>query len=124
MTDNLYKGYSFAQFSYNKSIKLYDSELVKKDLFNNIFTRRGGRVKMFKYGTRIPDMVFEQLDDPIIDAIESDLLSVVQNEPRVQLKDLRIVPIYDKNTIIASMLLYYVELNFTEQFDINIDFES
>ena len=124
MTDNLYKGYSFSQFERNKSIKLYDVELIKKDLYNNIFTRRGERVKMFSYGTRIPDLVFEQLDDRALDIIDYDLREVVDNEPRVNLIDLKVVPLYDRNTVIASMQLQYIELNFADQFDINIKFNS
>lgn len=121
---NLYKGYSFDQFSKNKSIRLYDVALIHKDLKNNIFTRRGERVKMFRYGTRIPDLVFEQMDDVIFDAIEQDLQDVVNNEPRVQLVDLKLVPIYDQSVVIVNMVLYYVELNFTGQFDVNIQFET
>lgn len=123
-TQNLYRGLSFRNFSKNKSIKLYDVDLIKKDLLNNIFTRRGERVKMFTYGTRIPDLVFEQLDDIALTVITEDLNAVVSSEPRVDLVDLRIVPLYDRNVVIASLVLYYVELDFTDQFDVSIQFES
>ncbi|BBA65471.1 baseplate wedge [Xanthomonas phage XacN1] len=122
--ENLYRGLSFRNFSKNKSIKLYDVELIKKDLLNHIFTRRGERVKMFTYGTRIPDLVFEQLDDIALTVVTEDLNAVVASEPRVSLVDLRIVPLYDRNVIIASLVLYYVELDFTDQFDVSIQFES
>lgn len=121
---NLYRGLSFRNFSKNKSIKLYDVELIKKDLLNNIFTRRGERVKMFTYGTRIPDLVFEQLDDIALTVINEDLHAVVASEPRVQLVDLRVVPLYDRNVVIASIVLYYVELDFTDTLAVNITFET
>jgi phage baseplate assembly protein W len=123
-TENLYRGLSFRNFSKNKSIKLYDVDLIKKDLLNHIFTRRGERVKMFTYGTRIPDLIFEQLDDIALTVITEDLNAVVSSEPRVNLVDLRIVPLYDRNVVIASLVLYYVELDFTDQFDVSIQFES
>lgn len=123
-TENIYRGLSFRNFSKNKSIKLYDVELIKKDLLNHIFTRRGERVKMFTYGTRIPDLVFEPLDDIALSVVTEDLNAVVASEPRVNLRDLRVVPLYDRNVIIASLVLYYVELGFTDQFDISIQFES
>lgn len=123
-TENLYRGLSFRNFSKNKSIKLYDVDLIKKDLLNHIFTRRGERVKMFTYGTRIPDLVFEPLDDIALTVVTEDLNAVVASEPRVSLVDLRIVPLYDRNVIIASLVLYYVELDFTDQFDVSIQFES
>lgn len=123
-TENLYRGLSFRNFSKNKSIKLYDVDLIKKDILNHIFTRRGERVKMFTYGTRIPDLVFEQLDDIALTVIAEDLNAVASSEPRVNLVDLRIVPLYDRNVVIASLVLYYVELDFTDQFDVSIQFES
>lgn len=123
-TENIYRGLSFRNFSKNKSIKLYDVELIKKDLLNHIFTRRGERVKMFSYGTRIPDLVFDPLDDIALSVVTEDLNAVVASEPRVSLRDLRVVPLYDRNVIIASLVLYYVELGFTDQFDVSIQFES
>lgn len=124
MAKNLYKGISFANYSRNKNIKVYDVELIKKDILNNIFTRRGERVKMFYYGTRIPDLVFEPLDEVALGIIEEDINGVIANEPRVNLLDLRIVPLYDRNTVIVSVLLYYLELDFTDTLAINITFET
>lgn len=123
-TRNLYSGTSFSNFSKNKSIKLYDIDLIKKDILNNIFTRRGERVKMFTYGTRIPDLVFEPLDEVSLTVITEDLNAVVASEPRVTLVDLRVVPLYDRHVVIASLVLYYVEMDFTDQFDISIQFEA
>lgn len=123
-TRNLYSGTSFSNFSKNKSIKLYDIDLIKKDILNNIFTRRGERVKMFTYGTRIPDLVFEPLDEVSLTVITEDLNAVVASEPRVTLVDLRVVPLYDRHVVIASLVIYYVELDFTDQFDISIQFEA
>lgn len=121
---NIYRGLSFRNFSKNKSIKLYDIDLIKKDLLNNIFTRRGERVKMFMYGTRIPDLVFEPLDEVALNVIEEDLRSVVASEPRVSLVDLRIVPLFDRSVVICSLVLYYLELDFTDTLSVNITFET
>lgn len=123
MVKNIYKGISFSNFSKNKSIKLFDVDLVKRDIENNIFTRRGERVKMFTYGTRIPDLVFEPLDDISLDIIEEDLRMVIDGEPRVKLINLRIVPLYDRGVVIASMVLEYLELDFTDTLSVNIKFE-
>lgn len=104
-------------------MKLFDVELIKKDILNNIFTRRGQRVKMFTYGTRIPDLVFEPLDDISLTVIEEDLRKVVDNEPRVKLVSLRIVPLHDRGVVIANMVLEYLELDFTDTLDVSIKFE-
>lgn len=118
----LYKGISFKNFDRNKSIKIFDEELIKKDLLNAINTRRGSRVKMFTYGTRIPDFLFEGLTDIIIEGTYDDLLTVFRNEPRVELRDLKITPIYEQHVLLATATLYYLELNFTGEFDIRLSF--
>lgn len=123
-TNKIYRGISFSNFTRNKSIKLYDVELVKKDLLNHIFTRRGERVKMFTYGTRIPDLVFEPLDEIVLSVINEDLHHVVNSDPRVSLIDLRIVPLYDRNVVLASMTLEFIELDLTDVLDVKITFET
>lgn len=124
MNRRLYRGISFRNFSKNKSIKLYDVELIKKGIINNIFTRRGERVKMFMYGTRIPDLVFEPLDDIALTVVEDDIRQVVANEPRVSLVTMSVTPNYNEGIITATLLLRYLELNFTDTLAVNITFES
>ncbi len=119
---NMYKGISFANFSRNKNLKLFDVDLIKKDILNNIFTRRGERVKMFSYGTRIPDIVFEPLDEIALGVIEEDIQHVINNEPRVNLVDKRIVPLYDRNVVVVTLTLYYLEIDFTDTLSVNITF--
>ena len=70
--------------------KLYDIELVKQDLTNNFFTRRGERLMMPDYGTIIWDLLFEPFDDSVISRIEDDVTRVISNEPRVQLQNITI----------------------------------
>ncbi len=122
--DTLYRGISFRNFSKNKSIKLYDVELIKKGILNNIFTRRGERVKMFMYGTRIPDIIFEPLDDVSLGIIEEDIQMVVSNEPRVTLLNAQIIPRYDQGEVIVNLNLLYLELDFTDQLSVRITFEA
>lgn len=124
MTKGLYRGYSSYEYQTNKTFSITDVELVKLDLLNHIFTRRGERVMMPTFGTRIPDLVFEPLDGITTDILEEDLRAVFNFDPRVKLLDLRIIPFYDINTVVASARLLYVELNLTGNLDINIVFEG
>lgn len=123
VTRNLYKGFSTQEFETNKSLVLRDVELVKRDLLNHIFTRRGERVKMPTYGTVIPDIIFDPLDEQTIEIIEQDLLTVVDFDPRVTLRSINIVPLYDDNVLVASLDLNYVELDFNDVLDIRLEFE-
>lgn len=117
-----YIGFSSLEFQNNKNFVLKNVELIKQDLLNNIFTRKGERVMMTEYGTRIPDLVFDPLDDASVFIIQEDLTDVFNNDPRVHLVDLNVVPIYDRNTIIAVANLYYTYLNFSDKLDISIKF--
>lgn len=123
MIVGLYKGFSTYQYEYNKSLKLLDVELVKRDLLNHIFTPLDSRVGMCQFGTRIPDLLFQPLDSETLEIVETDLQYVYEYDPRVQLLELTITPLYDQNAIIASAILNYIELNFTNSFDLRLDFE-
>lgn len=101
-----------------------DIELVKMDLLNHIYTRKGERVMMPNFGTRIPDLAFEPLDQLTLDILEEDLRTVIAFDPRVQLLELSIIPYYDNNAVIASARLLYIELNITGNLDLNITFEG
>ena len=124
MALGLYRGFSSRHFQNTKSFGLTDIELVKLDLLNHIFTRKGERVMMPTFGTRIPDMAFEPLDDVTLMVIEEDLRMVAEFDPRVQLRGLQVSPDYDNNGAVATMLLYYIELNMTDRLELNIVFEG
>lgn len=123
MVKGLYRGYSSYEYQKNKTFSIVDVELVKLDLLNHIFTRRGDRVMMPTFGTRIPDLVFEPLDGITLDVLEEDLRAVFAFDPRVQLLELEVQPDYDGNTVTASAKLLYIELNIIDGLDINIVFE-
>lgn len=79
---------------------------------------------MSGYGTRIPDLPFEPLDEITLSILEEDLRMVFEFDPRVQLLELVITPYYDQNTVLASAKLLYIELNMAGNLDINLVFEG
>ena len=124
MTTGIYRGYSSYEYQNNKTFKVSDIELVKLDLLNNIYTRRGERIMMPTFGTRIPDLAFEPLDEVTIDIVREDLKQVFDFDPRVETLQLVLTPDYDTNSLVASARLYYVELDLTDDMDIHITFEG
>lgn len=119
-----YIGYSSYEFQKNKSFTLTDVQLVELDLLNQIYTRRGSRVMMPTFGTLIPELVFEPLDDETISTVESELISVFQFDPRVNLISMSVTPNYETNSLTAVAVLWYVELNLSQPFQLNIQFEA
>lgn len=124
MAKGLYRGYSSYEYENNKTFKIADLELVKLDLMNHIFTRRGERVMMPTFGTRIPDMAFEPLDEITIDIVRNDLIEVFNFDPRVQLLDMQTVPDPDTNSLMVAVRLLYVELGMVDTLNLNIVFEG
>lgn len=124
MARGLYRGFSSFEYEKNKSFKINDLELVKLDLLNHIFTRRGERVMMPTFGTRIPDLAFEPLDDITLDILRNDLLQVFNFDPRVSILDLVITPNPDESSVSATARLLYIELNLIDDLNLNIVFEG
>lgn len=121
---NLYKGYSTFEFQRNKSLSIRDIELVKLDLLNHIFTQRGSRVMMPNFGSIIPELAFEPLDEDLIDELYANLLDIFDYDPRVKTMSLSVTPNFDTNSVFAQARLYYVELDTVDDFELNIQFEA
>lgn len=119
-----YIGFSSYEFQKNKSFTLTDVQLVELDILNQIYTRRGSRVMMPTFGTVIPDMVFEPLDETTLAIIENELTGVFKYDPRVRMIALDVSPNYDGNSITATAILQYIELDVTQPFTLNIQFEA
>lgn len=121
---NLYRGFSSFEFEKNKTFRLTDVELVKMDLLNHIFTRKGERVMMPNFGTLIPDLTFEPLDESTIDIIHDEVEKVIDYDPRVELISLVVDPKYDENTVTVAARIYYIELNMDETVELRLEFEG
>lgn len=124
MAGEIYKGFSFKQYEKNKSFVLKDVEVVKEDLTNHIFTRFGERVKMANFGSRIPDMPFEQMDAKSLGIIYEDMENIIKYDPRVELVELKVIPDFDENIVLVYAYLYFLELKLNEKLDIRIEFDK
>lgn len=122
MRQNLYRGYSSFEYERTGSFTVKDIELVKLDLLNHIFTRKGSRVRMPRYGTTIPDMPFEMIDEDLLEDLHTQLTEVFEYDPRVQLLQLQVIPYYDINTVMASATLRYIEFDVVDV--LNLDFNE
>jgi len=120
----LYKGFSSYEFERVKEFAISDVELVKLDLLNHIFTRRGSRVMMPTFGTVIPDLVFEPLDALTTEMLEDELRKVIDFDPRVEIVKFQLVVDEDAHSVALDAQLFYVELDIIDNFELNIVFEA
>ena len=124
ITQGLYKGFSSHEFHNKKTFKVKDLELVKLDILNHIFTKRGERVMMYTFGTRIPEMAFEPLDIETVSIVKDEVLRVINYDPRVDLLEIQVDPDYERNSLYVGARLYYIELGLTDNLELNIEFSQ
>jgi phage baseplate assembly protein W len=105
-----YIGYSTFGFAKKKSLSMTGQELIKQDIYNHIFTVKGSRPHLPKFGTRIPLLSFEQLDPTLLTIVQEDLSYVFKYDPRVRLIDISLNPLPANNALVAFVDIEYVEL--------------
>jgi phage baseplate assembly protein W len=103
----VFKGYSTVGKE-SGNFKIYDIELAKRDLLNEIYTRKGSRLMSPTYGFIVWDVLFDPLTDTIIELIREDTLRIVSRDPRLELKSLNVDENIDLQTITVTVILNYV----------------
>jgi phage baseplate assembly protein W len=111
-----YRGFSTANHLNNPqdAFLVTNSELINRDLLNHIYTIPGERPMLPNFGTRIPMLAFEPLDQQTIKIVEDDLRMVFTYDPRVRLIELAVQALPDNNAIVAWADLEYLQLGTTE----------
>ena len=88
ITSFKYKGFSSAAIKNN--FKLYDMELVKQDLLNHFYIRKGEKLENPNFGTIIWDMLFENFTPEVKKLITDDVEQIINYDPRIQVTTLTI----------------------------------
>ena len=84
-------------------------DLVKRDLLNTFYTKKGERVMRPEYGSIIWDLLMNPDDSATEKEIRDDVLRVIDGDPRVD--HLNTTIIYMDHTIRLEIDLKYVLLN-------------
>jgi len=108
----VYRG--FSTFAKKGTLSMTDKDLVVRDLLNHIYTAKGERLMLPDFGTRIPFLAFEPLDENTLSIVREDLISVFDYDPRVELIDLSVQALPNSNAIIAFADVRYLELDIVE----------
>ena len=84
-----------------------DETAIGQSIISILTTKKGDRVMLPSFGSDVWSLLFEQMDDitesKIIDAVDS---SIREWEPRIVLKDVKVIANEDQNT-------YNVKIDFT-----------
>lgn len=113
----VYKGFSSKEA--NKNYKLYDIDLVKQDLINHFYIRKGEKLENPEFGTVIWDMLFEPFTPDVKEIIAKDVEDIVNYDPRFAVNEIQIDST-DQGIRIQAELVY-VPFNITEKMTFNFD---
>ena len=112
-----YKGFSSNETKNN--FKLYDIELVKRDLMNHFYIRKGEKLENPNFGTIIWDMLFENFTAEVRRLITEDVEQIINYDPRVKVNTLTIDSTDQGIRIQADIV--YIPFNINERMTFNFD---
>lgn len=118
----LFIGFSTQEMEGKRGWSVTDIQLIKRDLLNHFYTRKGERVMLPTFGTIIWDLLFEPFTDSVKGAIEADVRKVVKRDPRVALQGVNVST--SANGIKVAIELKYVPYDSIGTFSMEFDRRS
>ena len=113
-----YKGISTVNNDFG-SIKLTDTDLIKRDLLNHFALRKGEKLMNANFGTSIRDLIMDPLPEETKAAVVSEVNDVINADPRVRAESVTIDE-YESG-IRIEMVLRYVLSNQVENLAVQFD---
>jgi len=99
--------------------KQFDVDLVKQDILNHFNIKKGQKLENPNFGTIIWDMLYEPMTEANKKAINTDVTTIVNSDPRVNVTRVQIDA--TDQGIRIEVELAYLNTNVTEKMFINFD---
>lgn len=100
----------FSTVNNNKApYTLTGSELVKRDLLNELYTKKGERVMNPKFGSIIWDILMEPNSSKLKKDVEEDINAIFNRDPRVKVNKINVVVL--DHSIRADVEFIFLPLN-------------
>jgi phage baseplate assembly protein W len=112
-----YKGFSSKETT--KNYKLYDIDLVKQDLINHFYIRKGEKLENPEFGTVIWDIIFEQFTEQVKDIIAKDVEDIINYDPRIAVNSVLVDSTEQGIRIQADVT--YIPFNINERMTFDFD---
>lgn len=113
----LYIGYSTIDQA--KSVTLVDADLIKRDLINHFYIRRGEKLMNPNFGTIVWDSLYEPFTEQLKTAIVDDVTRIARYDPRLRVDQI-LVDQYEHG-ILIELRLEYVSTNELETLKLIFD---
>ncbi len=116
-TSFAYKG--FNSLESKRNYKLFDVDLVKQDLINHFYIRKGEKLENPEFGTVIWDILFEPFTEEVKTIISKDVEEIINYDPRIQVNEIQIDSTDQGIRIQADIT--YIPFNINERMTFNFD---
>ena len=113
----MYRG--FSTVGRNRKFRLTDFELVKQDLINHFYIRKGEELMNPDFGTIIWNVVHEPLTEDLKSVIVTDIKAIAGYDPRISVDNV-VITEYDQG-IQVELQLRYVQTNQTNLLNLQFD---
>lgn len=96
--------YRLRKLSSGDVAQVYDDKAINQALKNLLMTVRGERFFNPEFGTRVPELLFEQFDPITGQVLHEEIKMAIETwEPRIELLDISIQMDYDSLTYILDV---------------------
>ena len=116
----MYRG--FSTVGRNRKFRLTDFELVKQDLINHFYIRKGEKLMNPNFGTIIWNVVHEPLTEDLKSVIVTDIKAIASYDPRISIDNV-VITEYDQG-IQVELQLRYVQTNQTNLLNLQFNNQS
>jgi phage baseplate assembly protein W len=115
-----YKGFSSQETK--SSFKLHDINLVKQDIINHFYIRKGEKLMNPDFGTIIWDLLFEQFTEEVKKLITADVEQIINYDPRIVINGV-VIDSTDMGIRIEADITY-IPFNINERMTFDFDREN
>ena len=116
-----YKGFSSLSPE-THNYKLHDIALIKQDLINHFYIRKGEKLMNPDFGTIIWNVVHEPLTEDLKSVIVTDIKAIASYDPRISIDNV-VITEYDQG-IQVELQLRYVQTNQTNLLNLQFNNQS
>ena len=117
-TQSAYRGISTVNND-NTKFGLFDIGLIKQDIINHFHISKGEKLENPNFGTIIWDVIQDPLTSELEEAIEQDVLDIINTDPRVSATTVQIVPF--ESGLQIEVELEYLTYNVSEKLRLTFD---
>ena len=113
----MYRG--FSTVGRNRKFRLTDFELIKQDLINNFYIRKGEKLMKPDFGTIIWNVIHEPLTEDLKSVRVSDIKAIASYDPRLSIDNV-VITEYEQG-IQVELELRYVLTDQTNVMNLKFD---